>query len=595
MSYFLLARSGPNTVDLRIVPVIVIPGIMGSRLRLSNTDAPMWDVDASLEMYGWLDARVTKMRGWLHHKQSSATLLTDGPYTTEQNARGWGTISSTYYRELLLHLEDEIDLGPGIRCPVYAFGYDWRKSNGDSAARLVQFTRATLDAEGAEEAIFVTHSMGGLVARAAIKRDAWLKSRTIGVVHLAQPACGAPVAYRRLYDGAGFLSDGWKVACLMGREPADTFHLFSALPGALELLPYDQGKDDGRGRTVGEWLMYRRTDVDGHTYTGWTGIATSIGAYKSSTYPPSIAPNLHLRDPAPKGLTREEQDMYVNARNEAKSLLKGASKFVTKLGVSSSANTWSLASGGITTDTAVCFELGAEGLAGGATIDLDAGRTDDGDGTVPVWSAFGLAAARGDEPLDEASDPETTFKFLGSGIAHDTFCDDAQVRELVARIIETMMMVPLHGVIETRGPELLTRRIKAIAGDRAAEMEIRVAKWFREARGAHVFFNDNPDTEKSSDLTVDGHLVEVKLLEGAVEHIVKEATKGLQQVARSGSDGIVVLVRGAHAREHISEYHKVADELTAKPGSPTILVLEENELPPLFEMPRPPRPRGDEN
>jgi electron transfer flavoprotein alpha subunit len=165
----------------------------------------------------------------------------------------------------------------------------------------------------------------------------------------------------------------------------------------------------------------------------------------------------------------------------------------------------------------------------------------------------------------------------------------------VVRIIETMMMVPLHGVIESRGPELLTRRIKALAGDRAAEMEIRVAKWFREARGAHVFFNDNPDAEKSSDLTVDGHLVEVKLLEGAVEHIVKEAKKGMQQVAPSGADGIVVLVRGVHARAHISEYQQVADELGAKPGSPTILVLEENELPPLFEMPPSPPSRGEEN
>lgn len=44
MSYFLLARSGQNTVDLRIVPVIVIPGIMGSRLRLSDATAPTWDV-----------------------------------------------------------------------------------------------------------------------------------------------------------------------------------------------------------------------------------------------------------------------------------------------------------------------------------------------------------------------------------------------------------------------------------------------------------------------------------------------------------------------------------------------------------------------
>jgi len=152
MSYFLLARSGPNTADLRIVPVIVIPGIMGSRLRLSAAGSRVWDVDDRMEMGHWLLAEVVDMRGWLHHDESSATLITDGPYTTEQNGRGWGTISSTYYRELLLHLEDEIDLGPAIRCPVHAFGYDWRKSNGDSAAKLIEFTRATLDTEAADHA-----------------------------------------------------------------------------------------------------------------------------------------------------------------------------------------------------------------------------------------------------------------------------------------------------------------------------------------------------------------------------------------------------------------------------------------------------------
>jgi broad specificity phosphatase PhoE len=169
------------------------------------------------------------------------------------------------------------------------------------------------------------------------------------------------------------------------------------------------------------------------------------------------------------------------------------------------------------------------------------------------------------------------------------------VRELVVRIIETMMMVPLHGAIESRGPELLERRMKALFGNRPAEMEIRVAKWFREARGAHVFFNDNPDTHRTADLTVDGHLVDVKLVESAEEIIRERVEDGLLQVAPSGSNGIVVLVCGEHALEDVSVYHHVAADFNAKPGSPTILVLEEYELPPLFEIPRPPRPRGDEN
>jgi len=52
--------------------------------------------------------------------------------------------------------------------PVHAFGYDFRRSNFDSGDALLAFIANVIASHpGAEQVILVTHSMGGLVARAA--------------------------------------------------------------------------------------------------------------------------------------------------------------------------------------------------------------------------------------------------------------------------------------------------------------------------------------------------------------------------------------------------------------------------------------------
>lgn len=132
--------------------------------------------------------------------------------------------------------------------PVYACGYNWLQSNEESAARLCAriakvrnyWNSANQDCK---QVILVTHSMGGLVARACAKQ---IPEQIAGIVHGVMPALGAPVCYRRIACGTESTSpsNAWsanvvmgKVADIVGRTPKETTPVMSIAPGPLELLP----------------------------------------------------------------------------------------------------------------------------------------------------------------------------------------------------------------------------------------------------------------------------------------------------------------------------------------------------------------------
>jgi hypothetical protein len=94
----------------------------------------------------------------------------------------------------------------GCWFPVHAMGYNWLKSNSHSATVLRKRILALMTkyrAQGfrCEKIILVTHSMGGLVARALIHPDIGaLGSEVLGIVHGVMPAMGAPAAYKRIHS-----------------------------------------------------------------------------------------------------------------------------------------------------------------------------------------------------------------------------------------------------------------------------------------------------------------------------------------------------------------------------------------------------------
>ena len=101
---------------------------------------------------------------------------------------------------------EEVQRAARYRFPVFAFGYNWTRSNLESARLLLEKVEewiAEFQQAGrpCRQVILVTHSMGGLVARAAAKIDRKEKQRILGVIHGVMPAIGAPVLYRRMAAG----------------------------------------------------------------------------------------------------------------------------------------------------------------------------------------------------------------------------------------------------------------------------------------------------------------------------------------------------------------------------------------------------------
>lgn len=195
--------------------------------------------------------------------------------------RGWGEISKQFYGDFLVWLERMLNDSPaeresllaslsgngadqaaqalspedgaflpltddeikGLRkyyLPVHACGYNWLQSNEESAKtdlvkRINEITKIyNTKYMRCNQVILVTHSMGGLVSRACSEL-AGLRPQIAGIVHGAQPAIGASVAYRRCK--VGMWDEDAGVALVMGTNGPKVVAVFSNSPGALQLLP----------------------------------------------------------------------------------------------------------------------------------------------------------------------------------------------------------------------------------------------------------------------------------------------------------------------------------------------------------------------
>lgn len=304
-----------------VIPVIVVPGIMGTNLRaktrprLGRVDdernsvvppgqrawcppnGPLDGLKASLD---WATLSPRERQNLLdpHTLEPDdggpVVLPPDSrehlPGPDEARRRGWGEVHADSYGQLLHALEIRLNQtfsadrhgglalnpewqevmayrppgpdGPGLEplteehlrksaryhFPVYAAGYNWLQDCEASSrrleARIGEVIREWRDARRrCDKVILVTHSMGGLVARACARR---IPDRIAGIIHGVMPALGAPVAYRRMACGTetSALTDGIlesfgasRIAAILGAGPEETTPVLAVSPGALEMLP----------------------------------------------------------------------------------------------------------------------------------------------------------------------------------------------------------------------------------------------------------------------------------------------------------------------------------------------------------------------
>lgn len=341
----------------KVLPIVFIPGIMGSNLRLTRARQEeigqkhniSWRPDnfavtiqqfddTPAERQSRLDPKVTEVDTYepAHNKTGNSTETADqrnetvrysngyggwhrfdGPLlqgdlpgtkngrTQDQKARarGWGEVYFGSYQSILTACENKLNSAfsggvmekylrnyivgvdpskwqahpnfpmkpidekcmreavKGCWFPVHAMGYNWLKSNrlaGIAIAKRVcglieEYRRQGFECE---KIILVTHSMGGLVARAAIHSGiGGISDKVLGIIHGVMPAVGAGAAYKRMRCGveASWYSLPANIgAGILGDNGEDVTAVLAGAPGALELLP---------SRFYGmHWLELRKGD-----------------------------------------------------------------------------------------------------------------------------------------------------------------------------------------------------------------------------------------------------------------------------------------------------------------------------------------------
>ena len=304
-----------------VIPVIVVPGIMGTNLRAKMNPRPMRVNERNQKVKPggtvWrppngMQGGLVALKLWEKRSPADRQQLFDGPtlevdgggpialldavegYQLSEaaaRAQGWGEVHADSYGVLLHALQTRLNQSFGydevkkerfvlqhwkdvMACdlrkwgvrefepltekhlqrhakryfPVYAVGYNWLEDCAISSERLESRIVEIIDywqkmKRHCEQVILVTHSMGGLVARACAKR---IPHKIAGVIHGVMPAFGAPAAYRRMACGTESSSpdnnplenaEAAALATILGETTEQTTAVLATSPGALELLP----------------------------------------------------------------------------------------------------------------------------------------------------------------------------------------------------------------------------------------------------------------------------------------------------------------------------------------------------------------------
>lgn len=568
---FAFARQGRNVLDARVTPVIFLPGIMGSRLSLrdddgNKTDKVNWDPDAPIAMgFNWLNASAEDKARRLDADNPGSVLESGNGLSDDRCKRGWAGVVAEFYLDILEALESGLK-SDMFKCPVYAFGYDWRQPNKITGDQLKDYVDEVLAEVNASTAVLVTHSMGGIVARAALRDGKFQKNKIAGVVHIGQPVLGAPSAYRRLLEGMNEDLDG-SLARLL-RDKPETVAVFSAVPSVFELLPSDARSIPSKAAHE-EWMAFRTPDKPDelHTFPD----PKTIAVYMYNDSPPGVAEDGPLRE-------------TIRTRTR-----KGA-KFTRDLGTTMHSFTAAIYGDDVETDTRAIFSLTEEGIKG-ASYDVLDGRSSEGDGTVPTWSGQALFPGQAHETR-EPVDPEVQSQWVVRGVAHDAMCNSSEVQHATIQFIHALLHPPrlARTRIGSDGAVALRTIKAALGGDRSAEMEIRVAKLLVQ-EGETVTLAENPDTEKTPDLHTSQGDADVKFSTGGtIKRLRQLIRSGLGQI---GDNGRVLLVRSSSSDIAPSNYLEVLEEefvrafgvdfrsrVTAR-----YRLIREAELPPLWEPP----------
>ncbi|MGJ8657559.1 MAG: esterase/lipase family protein [Akkermansiaceae bacterium] len=263
--------------DLNRNPVIVIPGILGSKLYDQKSEHEIWGVfnnryssPSSPEKARSIALPIGLKNGWQFDRDSvvSTGALDRAKFKVlgvPIQARAYSAILQTLgvagYRDEELGKSGAINYGSD-HFTCFQFHYDWRRSNAENAARLDafiiekrKFVRAKMKEEfGIDKKDIkfdiVAHSMGGLVSRyymrygkqqlpkdGSLPNLTWSGAKNVGkVILVGTPNSGSVLAFQELLNGKNF-APKWLQSIAGTNLPSYPAGIVGTYPSMYELMP----------------------------------------------------------------------------------------------------------------------------------------------------------------------------------------------------------------------------------------------------------------------------------------------------------------------------------------------------------------------
>ncbi|MEM9123956.1 MAG: alpha/beta fold hydrolase [Pseudomonadota bacterium] len=247
-------------------PLIVIPGILGSRLCDSTTGELVWGetlpTTSSLPQY-----EVERLRLAPNADPQSSGLTPCGIVETISAFRAGGAaydpisigpLRRSAYGPLLAFLS-RIGYGDAPTDTAHAFhvfDYDWRLSNTVNAKRLAAFIDTVVTETGVPKVDILAHSMGGLVTRLYLQANPGHPIRHF--IAMGTPHGGSTDMLKIAYEGLGFR----KSLLIAG----DVRAVALSWPSALQLMPAAADNCCFSGPNA---IPFDPLDLDYWLSTGW--------------------------------------------------------------------------------------------------------------------------------------------------------------------------------------------------------------------------------------------------------------------------------------------------------------------------------------
>ena len=209
IGYAVLNEKARLHAPLRYLPIVIVPGIMGTRLTDPKTGELVWNpvgkpIGDGPQPFACNNERLVQVSAELVPDETHGFDYDEDDKEKEiQGIKHYYNLVGDFYGALAKSLA-QMDCGMSgdyqLKPKVYCAGYDWRLDNAKSALRLAEVVEEALRETRERKVILVSHSMGGMVSRYYC-RVLGGESKVHALFLLASPTMGAPPAYIQLKHG----------------------------------------------------------------------------------------------------------------------------------------------------------------------------------------------------------------------------------------------------------------------------------------------------------------------------------------------------------------------------------------------------------